>query len=206
MQSPLRAAASLSEISRSSNVPAAHLVLTASTITRSVTCQGRRHAQGHAEPVADGLQGADLPPTCLRTSNRGGGGGTSGEDTAGDPPGEAASPGRVKGRAVDRRVRKRGVLPGGSPPPWTMFASIEGTWGVRDANGRTVAARLTEVDARLVAQAPQMFKVLDRLGRHLRRVAPEGLLISEWSEIGADAIELVEGLRRQEDGRPMPEP
>ena len=98
------------------------------------------------------------------------------------------------------------MLPGGSPPPWTMFASIEGTWGVRDANGRTVAARLTEVDARLVAQAPQMFKVLDRLARHLRRVAPEGLLISEWSEIGADAIELVEGLRRQEDSRPMPEP
>jgi hypothetical protein len=98
------------------------------------------------------------------------------------------------------------VLPGGSPPPWTMFASIAGTWGVRDANGRTVAARLTEVDARLVAQAPQMFKVLDRLARHLRRVAPEGLLISEWSEIGADAIELVEGLRRQEDSRPMPEP
>ena len=87
-----------------------------------------------------------------------------------------------------------------------MFASIEGTWGVRDASGRTVAARLTEVDARLVAQAPQMFKVLDRLARHLRRVAPEGLLISEWSEIGADAIELVEGLRRQEDSRPMPEP
>ena len=87
-----------------------------------------------------------------------------------------------------------------------MFASIEGTWGVRDANGRTVAARLTEVDACLVTQAPQMFKVLDRLARHLRRVAPEGLLISEWSEIGADAIELVEGLRRQEDSRPMPEP
>jgi hypothetical protein len=87
-----------------------------------------------------------------------------------------------------------------------MFASIAGTWGVRDANGRTVAARLTEVDARLVAQAPQMFKVLDRLARHLRRVAPEGLLISEWSEIGADAIELVEGLRRQGDSRPMPEP
>ena len=87
-----------------------------------------------------------------------------------------------------------------------MFASIEGTWGVRDASGRTVAARLTEVDARLVAQAPQMFKVLDRLARHLRRVAPEGLLISEWSEIGADAIELVEGLRRQEGSRPMPEP
>ena len=44
-----------------------------------------------------------------------------------------------------------------------------------------------------------MFKVLDRLARHLRRVAPEGLLISEWSEIGADAIELVDGLRRRKD-------
>ena len=92
------------------------------------------------------------------------------------------------------------MLPGGSPPPWTMFASIEGTWGVRDGNGRTVAARLTEVDARLVTQAPQMFKVLDRLARHLRRVAPDGLLISEWSEIGADAIELVDGLRGRKGG------
>lgn len=97
------------------------------------------------------------------------------------------------------------MLPKSSPPPWTMFESVEGIWGVRDGNGRTVAARLTEVDARLVTQAPQMFKVLDRLARHLRRIAPEGLLISEWSEIGADAIELVDGLRRQEDSRPMPE-
>jgi hypothetical protein len=80
-----------------------------------------------------------------------------------------------------------------------MFESIEGTWGVRDGNGRTVVARLTEVDARLVTQAPQMFKVLDRLARHLRRVAQDGLLISEWSEIGADAIELVDGLRGRKE-------
>ena len=98
------------------------------------------------------------------------------------------------------------MLPGGRPSPWTIFESVERTWSVRDANGRTVAARLSEADARLVACGPQMFKVLDRLTRHLRKVAPEGLLISEWSEIGADAIELVEGLRRQEDSRPMPEP
>ena len=77
---------------------------------------------------------------------------------------------------------------------------------MRDANGRTSAARLSEADACLVAHGPQLFKVLDRLARHLRKVAPEGLLISEWSEIGADAIELVDGLRWREDGRPMPEP
>jgi hypothetical protein len=92
------------------------------------------------------------------------------------------------------------VLPGGSPSPWTIFESVEGTWGVRDANGRTVAARLSEVDARLVVHGPQMFKVLDRLARHLRKVAPEGLLISEWSEIGADAIDLVDGLRGRKGG------
>jgi hypothetical protein len=96
---------------------------------------------------------------------------------------------------VDRPVKKRGVLPKGSPPPWTVFESVAGTWGVRDVNGRTVAARLSEVDARLVAQSPQMFKILDKLARHLRKVAPEGLLISEWSEIGADVIDLVDGLR-----------
>ncbi len=91
--------------------------------------------------------------------------------------------------------RKRGVLPKGSPPPWTIFESIEGTWGVRDANGKTVAARLSEVDARLVSQAPVMFKILDKLARHLKEVAPEALHVAEWSETGADAIELVDGLR-----------
>ena len=96
---------------------------------------------------------------------------------------------------MNRPVKKRGVLPKGSPPPWTVFESVEGTWGVRDATGRTVATRLSEIDARLVAQAPQMFKLVDKLARHLRKVAPEGLLISEWSEIGADAIELVDDLR-----------
>jgi hypothetical protein len=40
-----------------------------------------------------------------------------------------------------------------------------------------------------------MFKILDKLARHLKQVAPEALLIAEWSEIGADAIELVGELR-----------
>lgn len=92
-------------------------------------------------------------------------------------------------------MKRRGVLPKGSPPPWTIHESVEGTWGVRDANGKTVAVRLSEADARLVAQAPMMFKILDKLARHLKKVAPEALLISDWSEIGADAIDLVDALR-----------
>ena len=40
-----------------------------------------------------------------------------------------------------------------------------------------------------------MFKILDKLARHLKEVAPEALHVAEWSETGADAIELVDGLR-----------
>ena len=97
--------------------------------------------------------------------------------------------------------RRRGVLPKGSPPPWTIFESIEGTWGVRDASGKTVALRLSEVDARLVSQAPVMFKILDKLARHLKEVAPEALHVAEWSETGADTIELVAVLRGAKENR-----
>jgi hypothetical protein len=58
-----------------------------------------------------------------------------------------------------------------------------------------LVGRLSEVDAHLVAQAPQVFKILSKLARHVRKVAPAGLRISEWSQIGADAIDLVDGLR-----------
>ena len=47
--------------------------------------------------------------------------------------------------------------------PWRAYKTREGFWHVRDSENRRVATDLTEPMARLIAQSPAMYEVIEKL-------------------------------------------